>query len=117
MVFIVAGVFAGLAGCLYVTLNWSVAPTDLGLVKGGEPIVMTIVGGQHVFGGPIIGAAIFTFFQFFIGQITIYWALVIGIVLALVIRFLPGGVGGFIQQKVAERRQAQQSGVRGDSAS
>jgi branched-chain amino acid transport system permease protein len=111
MVFIVSGVFAGLAGCLFVTLNWSVAPTDLGFVKGGEPIVMTIVGGQHVFGGPIIGAAIFTFFQFFIGQITIYWALVIGIVLALVIRFLPGGIGGFIQQRLAALHQAQQSRV------
>ena len=107
MVFIVAGVFAGLAGCLFVTLNWSVAPPEIGFVKGGEPIVMTIVGGQYIFGGPIIGAAIFTFFQFFIGQITIYWALVIGIVLALVVRFLPGGIGGFIQQRVATRRQAQ----------
>jgi len=68
---------------------------------------MTIVGGQYIFGGPIIGAAIFTFFQFFIGQITIYWALVIGIVLALIVRFLPGGIGGFIQQRVAARRQAQ----------
>lgn len=107
MVFIVAGVFAGLAGCLFVTLNWSVAPPEIGFVKGGEPIVMTIVGGQYIFGGPIIGAAIFTFFQFFIGQLTIYWALVIGIVLALVVRFLPGGIGGFIQQRVAARRQAQ----------
>jgi len=107
MVFIVAGVFAGLAGCLFVTLNWSVAPPEIGFVKGGEPIVMTIVGGQYIFGGPIIGAAIFTFFQFFIGQITIYWALVIGIVLALIVRFLPGGIGGFIQQRVAARRQAQ----------
>lgn len=106
MVFIVSGVFAGLAGSIFVTFNWSVAPTDLGLAKGGEPIVMTIVGGQHVFGGPIIGAAIFTFFQFFIGKITIYWALVIGIVLALVVRFLPGGIGGFIHQRMAARHQA-----------
>lgn len=111
MVFIVSGVFAGLAGSIFVTFNWSVAPTDLGVVKGGEPIIMTIVGGQYVFGGPIIGAAIFTFFQFFIGKITIYWALIIGIVLALVIRFMRGGIGGFIQKKVTARRQAQQSGV------
>ena len=104
MAFIVAGVFAALAGCIFVTFNWSVAPTDIGLVKGGEPIIMTIVGGQYLFGGPIIGSAIFTFFQFFIGKITIYWALVTGIVLALVIRFMPGGLGGFIQQKVAARR-------------
>ncbi len=102
--FIISGVFAGLAGSIFVTLNWTVAPTDIGWVKGGEPIVMTIVGGQYVFGGPIIGAAIFTFLQFFVGQITLYWALVIGIVLALVVRFLPGGIGGYIQEKSAIRR-------------
>jgi branched-chain amino acid transport system permease protein len=111
MAFIISGIFAGLAGSLFVTLNWTVAPTDLGWVKGGEPIVMTIVGGQYVFGGPIIGAAILTFFQFFVGQLTLYWALVIGIVLALVVRFLPGGVGGYIQERLAVRRQKLSGGV------
>ncbi len=111
MAFIISGIFAGLAGSLFVTLNWTVAPTDLGWVKGGEPLVMTIVGGQYVFGGPIIGAAILTFFQFFVGQLTLYWALVIGIVLALVVRFLPGGVGGYIQERLAVRRQNLSSGV------
>jgi branched-chain amino acid transport system permease protein len=105
MAFIIAGIFAGLAGTLFVTLNWTVAPTDIGWVKGGEPLVMTIVGGQYVFGGPIIGSAILTFFQFFVGQLTLYWALVIGIVLALVVRFLPGGVGGYIQERLACRRE------------
>jgi branched-chain amino acid transport system permease protein len=111
MAFIISGIFAGLAGSLFATLNWTVAPTDIGWVKGGEPIVMTIVGGQYVFGGPIIGAAILTFFQFFVGQLTLYWALVIGIVLALVVRFLPGGVGGYIQERLAFRRQDPSSGV------
>jgi branched-chain amino acid transport system permease protein len=111
MAFIISGIFAGLAGSLFVTLNWTVAPTDIGWVKGGEPLVMTIVGGQYVFGGPIIGAAILTFFQFFVGQLTLYWALVIGIVLALVVRFLPGGVGGYIQERLAFRRQDPSSGV------
>ena len=111
MAFILSGIFAGLAGSLFVTLNWTVAPTDIGWVKGGEPLVMTIVGGQYVFGGPIIGAAILTFFQFFVGQLTLYWALVIGIVLALVVRFLPGGVGGYIQERLAFRRQNPSSGV------
>jgi branched-chain amino acid transport system permease protein len=111
MAFVISGIFAGLAGSLFVTLNWTVAPTEIGWVKGGEPIIMTIVGGQYVFGGPIIGAAILTFFQFFVGQLTLYWALVIGIVLALVVRFLPGGVGGYIQEKLAVRRQNLSRGV------
>jgi branched-chain amino acid transport system permease protein len=111
MAFIIAGIFAGLAGTLFVTLNWTVAPTDIGWVKGGEPLVMTIVGGQYVFGGPIIGSAILTFFQFFVGQLTLYWALVIGIVLALVVRFLPGGVGGYIQERLAFRRENPSGGA------
>jgi branched-chain amino acid transport system permease protein len=113
LAFVVSGVFAGVAGALFTTFNWAVAPTELEWTKSAEPVVMTLLGGPHLFGGPIIGAAIFTFFQFYLGKHTLYWALTTGVVILFVVRFMPGGVGGFLwrwMQTVREpsRRHAAQ---------
>lgn len=112
--FVVSGVFAGLAGCLFTTFNWAVAPTELEWTKSADPVVMTLLGGAHVFGGPVVGAAIFTFFQFYLGRHTLYWALTTGVVILFVVRFMPGGVGGFLWERVMGARPA--SGA-GDAAS
>lgn len=104
MAFIVGGIFAGIAGNLFVTFNWAVAPTELEWTKSAEPVIMTLIGGQHFFGGPILGAAIFTFLQFYVGKWTIYWALVTGVVLLAVVRFMPGGVVGYLWHKMVAKQ-------------
>ncbi len=110
MAFVVSGIFAGLAGCLFTAFNWAVAPTELEWTKSADPVVMTLLGGPHVFGGPVVGAAIFTFFQFYLGRHTLYWALTTGVVILFVVRFMPGGVGGFLWQRVIAARQASGAG-------
>jgi branched-chain amino acid transport system permease protein len=105
MAFVVSGVFAGVAGALFTTFNWAVAPTELDWTKSAEPVVMTLIGGPHLFGGPIVGAAIFTFFQFYLGKHTLFWALSMGVVILFVVRFMPGGVGGYIFQRVQAARE------------
>jgi branched-chain amino acid transport system permease protein len=99
MGFVVAAIFAGLAGALFVTFNWAIAPTELEWTKSAEPVIMTLLGGQFTFLGPVVGSAIFTFLQFVVGKKTLYWALVMGLVLLTVVRFLPGGVCGFLEQR------------------
>ncbi|PYP37436.1 MAG: branched-chain amino acid ABC transporter permease [Gemmatimonadetes bacterium] len=101
LAFVVSGGFAGVAGCLFTTFNWAVAPTELEWTKSADPVVMTLLGGQHVFGGPVVGAAIFTFLQFYLGRHTLYWALAMGVVILFVVRFMRGGVGGFFWQHVS----------------
>jgi branched-chain amino acid transport system permease protein len=110
MAFVVSGIFAGLAGCLFTAFNWAVAPTELEWTKSADPVVMTLLGGPHVFGGPVVGAAIFIFFQFYLGRHTLYWALTTGVVILFVVRFMPGGVGGFLWQRVMAARQASGAG-------
>ena len=110
MAFVVSGVFAGVAGALFTTFNWAVAPTELEWTRSAEPVVMTLLGGPHLFGGPIIGAAIFTFFQFYLGKHTLFWALSMGVVILFVVRFMPGGVGGFLWQRVQAARDASGQG-------
>lgn len=110
MAFVVSGVFAGVAGALFTTFNWAVAPTELEWTRSAEPVVMTLLGGPHLFGGPIIGAAIFTFFQFYLGKHTLFWALSMGVVILFVVRFMPGGVGGYLWQRVRAARDASGQG-------
>ncbi len=104
--FVVSGVFAGIAGALFATFNWAVAPTELDWTKSAEPVVMTLLGGPHLFAGPIVGAAIFTFFQFYVGKHTLFWALTMGVVILFVVRVMPGGVCGFVWQLVRAREAA-----------
>ncbi len=110
MAFVVSGVFAGVAGALFTTFNWAVAPTELEWTKSAEPVVMTLLGGPHLFGGPIVGAAIFTFFQFYLGKHTLFWALIMGVVILFVVRFMPGGVGGYLWHRLAAARAASAEG-------
>jgi len=42
----------------------------------------------------------------FIGMQTEYWTLILGIILALLIFFLPQGVWGYFQEKLKHRREA-----------
>ncbi len=105
MAFLVSGTFAGIAGALFATFNWAVAPTELDWTKSAEPVVMTLIGGPHLFAGPIIGAVIFTFFQFYLGKHTLYWALTMGVVILLVVRFMPGGVAGFLWHRMRHAPQ------------
>jgi branched-chain amino acid transport system permease protein len=110
MAFVVSGAFAGVAGALFTTFNWAVAPTELDWTKSAEPVVMTLIGGPHLFGGPIVGAAIFTFFQFYLGKHTLFWALSMGVVILFVVRFMPGGVGGYLWQRVVAAEDALEEG-------
>jgi branched-chain amino acid transport system permease protein len=105
LAFVVSGTFAGVAGALFTTFNWAVAPTELDWTKSAEPVVMTLLGGPHLFAGPIVGAAIFTFFQFYLGKHTLFWALTMGIVILVVVRFMPGGFGGYLWQRIEAARE------------
>jgi branched-chain amino acid transport system permease protein len=85
---------------------------ELEWTKSAEPVVMTLLGGPHLFCGPIVGAAIFTFFQFCVGKHTLFWALTMGVVILFAVRVMPGAVCGFVWQWIGAREAA----GRGDAA-
>jgi branched-chain amino acid transport system permease protein len=59
---------------------------------------MCLLGGWFTFAGPILGAAIMVALRTFVGIFTEYWTLILGIMLILIIFFLPEGVMGFFQK-------------------
>lgn len=92
--FALSSFFVGLAGGLfaffYISYYYYV---PFGLLWSFEPILITFVGGAGTIAGPILGSLLFValkeIFAFTLGEISI---LIFGIVLILVILFLPGGL-------------------------
>jgi branched-chain amino acid transport system permease protein len=102
--FIVAAMFAGLAGGLWGPFNRSVAPDLCNWHQSGIPVFMTVIGGPTGYLGPMIGSVIYTFLMAFVTGFTEYWPLIIGMVIMFVVFFVPGGVLGLVQEKIKGRK-------------
>ena len=59
---------------------------------------MTLAGGLTTFFGPIIGAALFVVLNFFVTASFEYPLLVFGVVMLLIVLFLPGGVASLFSR-------------------
>jgi branched-chain amino acid transport system permease protein len=99
MALIIAGFFAGVAGVLFVVVDTTVFPDMLFWTLSMETVIMCLLGGWFTFLGPMLGAAIIVALRTFVSTYTVYWALVLGIIMMLVIFFLPTGVLGYIQER------------------
>lgn len=92
--FALSSFFVGLAGGVfaffYISYYYHV---PFGLLWSFEPILITFVGGAGTILGPVLGSILFValkeVFAFTLGEISI---LIFGMVLILVILFLPGGL-------------------------
>lgn len=103
---VIATFFAGVAGVLYVVLERSVFPDLLFWYLSLEIFVMCLLGGWFTFAGPILGAAITESLKIYVGTYTEYWTMVLGIILILLIFFLPEGIMGYFLEKFKPRDRA-----------
>lgn len=97
---IIAGFFAGVAGSLFVVVDNTVFPDMLFWTLSLEICIMCLLGGWFTFLGPMLGAAIIIALRTFVSTYTTYWALVLGVLMVLVIFFLPNGVLGYVEEKL-----------------
>jgi branched-chain amino acid transport system permease protein len=96
--FVVAALFAGLAGALYAFSKGSISPDTISIGRSVDGLVMVLLGGLQSLAGPIVGAVSFTWLQDTVARNTDYWrALLGGIILFLVLVF-PQGIAGFFEQ-------------------
>ena len=96
---VIATFFAGVAGDLFVVLERSVFPDLLFWVLSLEIFIMCLLGGWFTFMGPLLGASIIVALRTFVGIHTEYWTLILGIILILLIFFLPEGVMGYLMEE------------------
>ncbi|MGH7263111.1 MAG: branched-chain amino acid ABC transporter permease [Candidatus Rokuibacteriota bacterium] len=97
--FTIAGLYAGLAGALLPPLENTVTPPIAHWSTSAEPVMATLMGGVHVFGGPIVGAFLFYMIKDIIVRFTEHWLIWLGaIVVALVMGFR-GGVASIFARR------------------
>lgn len=102
--FVIAGLYAALAGVLWAPFNRGISPWYCGMMKSGDAVFMGVLGGVYTFAGPILGAVIWTFLDVFISRLTEYWFLAMGLVMLLIVLFMRGGILGTIQDKLTGSR-------------
>lgn len=90
--FTVGGAFAGFAGALYVIFDRQAFPLLMDWTTSAEPIFVTLIGGLSNFAGPVVGAVVFGLLRDTITRNVQYWQAVLGVVVLLIILFLPGGI-------------------------
>jgi branched-chain amino acid transport system permease protein len=94
LAFVLAALFAGLAGCLYAYLNRFVSPDFLHVVRSAEVLLMVILGGAGTLVGPALGAALITLLENVISNYTERWLLILGGIYVVVTLFAPRGLLG-----------------------
>jgi branched-chain amino acid transport system permease protein len=97
--FVISAIYGGIGGALLVVPVGLADPELAYWTQSGNIVFMTIFGGFNNFFGPIIGAFAFIGLKDQIVSQTQYWRLVLGIVLILLVVFLPGGIMGLFSGK------------------
>ena len=95
--FVIAGLFAGLAGGLFGIFNRGVFPDFAYWTKSSEVLIMTLLGGMGTFFGPSVGALVLIWLNQQIVSYTEYWPLVLGTILVFLLFVFPGGIAGAAQ--------------------
>ena len=104
--FVISGAFTGLAGALWVPLNGLTTPDILYWPFSGEIVFMAVLGGFRTFSGPIIGAIVFNYLKTYAVGFTVYWQLLLGVILVTLVLALPTGITGSAGQLLARLRRA-----------
>ncbi len=92
--FVLAGLFAGLAGGLFGIFNRGVFPDFAYWTKSSEVLIMTLLGGMGAFFGPALGALVLLWLNQQIVSYTEYWPMILGIILVILLFAFPGGLAG-----------------------
>ncbi len=93
--FALAGLFTGLAGGIYAYYNTTISPDAIFDIAAytANPILIAILGGSGTVLGPLVGALIFQILSSYLAfQLPGLQFTFLGLVMILVIIFVPGGV-------------------------
>lgn len=99
--YVISGAMCGFAGALLGNFTNFISPDMMDWTRSGELIFMVVLGGAGSLAGPVLGATVFLLLEELLSSFTIYWQLLFGLLLILVVLFARGGIDGLL---VAWRR-------------
>ncbi len=94
--FVLSGIFASIAGVLYVYFNRFVNPTAAAFPVSVEAALMAIVGGTGTILGPFIGSGLILVLRNWVSGFFHYYTAVLGIVFIVTVLWAPQGIMGLI---------------------
>lgn len=95
--FTLAGLFAGVAGSLFVFAKGGAAPESLDIGKSVDALMMVLLGGVQALSGPLVGAAVFTGLEDYLIGATTYWHALFGLIILFIVLLLPNGLASISQ--------------------
>jgi len=98
--FVLAALFAGLAGALFAFSKGSISPDSMAVGKSVDGLVMVLLGGLQTLAGPLVGAVSFTWLQDSVARSTDYWRALLGAIVLLLVLAFPQGIAGAVKQLV-----------------
>jgi len=96
LIYIFAGLFAGMAGGLQAINDEIMTAANIGSNAAGAVLLMTFIGGTGTFAGPVIGAVLVTLMQMALGTVTDAWQIYNGLLFVVMVLWAPGGISGII---------------------
>jgi len=106
-VFVIAAVYAGVAGGLLGVFQGYMPPDAFAIDTSAQLIIQTVMGGVATLLGPLLGAAIWLYiFNVVqgIAGIGAYWKLILGVIFVIVVTVFRFGVGGALVRLFSRRR-------------
>ncbi len=91
---VISSFFCGVAGALHVVYTFGAFPELAFWTKSGDIVTVCILGGINSFLGPIIGSMVLILLETFITSVTLYWPLILGIIICAVVLLMPQGIMG-----------------------
>ncbi|WP_304351985.1 ABC transporter permease [Comamonas testosteroni] len=110
--FVIAGLFAGLAGALFAFSKGGVAPDAMSVTQSVDALVMVLLGGVQTLAGPLVGAAAFTWLHDTVARNTEYWRALMGATMLILVLLAPQGIAGYAQMLWARLAPKQAAGGR-----
>jgi branched-chain amino acid transport system permease protein len=111
IIFLIAALFASVAGWLFAHFQRTVTPPSFGLKMGIEYLFMTVVGGVGHVWGALTGAALTKLLDDqlqvllprLIGTSGSYEVIVFGVALVLMLKYQPDGLWDFVARRLPRR--------------
>ena len=113
--FVIAGLFAGIAGVLFALFSRYVSAQYLFWTVSGEGVIWTLIGGAGTLFGPVMGAAFLIVLR---EELSIYWEhylMVVGVIVILFAAFAPEGLMGLLMRAINRLTRKTSAGVRPDA--
>lgn len=105
-IFALTGVTGGVAGCLFAHYVTFIAPGNFTLELSIWLVVILAIGGMRNIMGAVLGAGFTTIFPFLLGSYQRYNMLVFGVILVLILKYMPSGFVGFLEEQFVKLKQA-----------